>query len=123
MFSLRKKKVRFCHIQGQLLPGISLILILASSCANPKILNIKNNIEEFKNQEVTLNGEVIETLAIPFVRTGAYQLDDGSGRIWVLSAKNVPERGNQVIVTGTITVGVELGGKRFGVMVKETNKE
>ena len=123
MFSLRKKKVRFCHIQGQLLPGISLILILASSCANPKILNIKNNIEEFKNQDVTLNGEVIETLAIPVVRTGAYQLDDGSGRSWVLSTKNVPERGNQVIVTGTITVGVELGGKRFGVMVKETNKE
>ena len=123
MFSLRKKKVRFWHIHGQLLSGISLILILANSCANPKILNIKNNIEEFKNQEVTLNGEVIETLAIPFVRTGSYQLDDGSGRIWVLSAKNVPERGNQVIVTGTITVGVELGGKRFGVMVKETNKE
>ena len=123
MFSLRKKKVRFCHIQGQLLPGISLILILASSCANPKILNIKNNIQEFKNQEVTLNGKVLETIAIPFVRTGAYQLDDGSGRIWVLSAKNVPKRGNQVIVTGTITVGVELGGKRFGVMVKETNKE
>ena len=123
MFSLRKKKVRFWHIHGQLLSGISLILILANSCANPKILNIKNNIEEFKNQEVTLNGKVIETLAIPFVRTGAYQLDDGSGRIWVLSAKNVPERGNQVIVTGTITVGVELGGKRFGVMVKETNKE
>ena len=123
MFSLRNNKVRFWHIQGQLLSGISLILILANSCANPKILNIKNNIEEFKNQEVTLNGKVIETLAIPFVRTGAYQLDDGSGRIWVLSAKNVPERGNQVIVTGTITVGVELGGKRFGVMVKETNKE
>ena len=123
MFSLRNNKVRFWHIHGQLLSGISLILILANSCANPKILNIKNNIEEFKNQEVTLNGKVIETLAIPFVRTGAYQLDDGSGRIWVLSAKNVPERGNQVIVTGTITVGVELGGKRFGVMVKETNKE
>jgi hypothetical protein len=44
-------------------------------------------------------------------------------RIWVLSAKNIPERGNQVMVTGTVTVGVELGGKRFGVIIKETGKE
>ena len=65
----------------------------------------------------------METLAIPFIRTGVYQLDDGSDRIWVLSAKNVPERGNRVVVTGTVTVGVELAGKRFGVMIKEADEE
>ena len=113
----------FWYTQGRLLSWITLILILVNSCSSTKILNIKNNVEKFKDQEVTLNGEVTETLSIPFVRTGVYQLDDGSDRIWVLSAKNIPKRGNQVMVTGTVTVGVELGGKRFGVIIKETDKE
>ena len=117
MFSLRSKKIGFWYTQGRLLSWITLILILVNSCSSTKILNIKNNVEKFKDQKVTLNGEVTETLSIPFVRTGVYQLDDGSDRIWVLSAKNIPERGNQVMVTGTVTVGVELGGKRFGVII------
>ena len=123
MFKLRSKKVGVRFTQSRLLSWITLTLILANSCSSTKILNIKNNIEEFKDQKVTLSGKVTETLSIPFVRTRIYQLDDGSDQIWVLSAKNVPERGNRVIVTGTVTVGIELAGKRFGVMIKETSEE
>ena len=123
MFKLRSKKVGVRFTQSRLLSWITLTLILANSCSSTKILNIKNNIEEFKDQKVTLSGKVTETLSIPFVRTGIYQLDDESDQIWVLSAKNVPERGNRVIVTGTVTVGIELAGKRFGVMIKETSEE
>lgn len=123
MFKLRSKKVGVRFTQSRLLSWITLTLILANSCSSTKILNIKNNIEEFKDQKVTLSGKVTETLSIPFVRTRIYQLDDGSDQIWVLSAKNVPERGNRVIVTGTVTIGIELAGKRFGVMIKETSEE
>jgi len=123
MFSLRSKKAWSWYTQGKFLSWITLIPILINGCSSTKILDVRNNIEEFKDQQVTLNGEVTETLAIPFIRTGVYQLDDGSDRIWVLSAKNVPERGNRVVVTGTVTVGVELAGKRFGVMIKEADEE
>jgi len=102
-----------------LICGLAFILLLMAGCGATKVGDIRNELDKFKDQQVTLSGEVVETLSIPFVHKGAYQLDDGTGRIWVIPSGNIPARGDKVNVTGTIEVGVEIAGKSLGVVLME----
>ena len=95
------------------------ILFLAAGCGGTKVADIQNSLDKFKDQEITLGGKVVETLTLPFIRKGAYQLDDGSGRIWVIPEGDVPARGDKVKVMGTVRAGVEIAGKNFGVVLME----
>lgn len=89
-------------------------LLLVAGCGGTKVADIQNGLDKFKDQQTTLSGTVTETLALPFVHKGAYQLDDGTGKIWVIPDGDVPARGDKVKVTGTVRVGVEIAGRRFG---------
>lgn len=98
---------------------LAFILLLLTGCGATKIGNLQDNLDKFENQQVTLSGEVVETLSIPFIHKGAYQIDDGTGKIWVVSSDNIPARGDKVRVTGTVKVGVEIAGKNFGMVLME----
>jgi hypothetical protein len=50
--------------------------------------------------EVYLRGKV-ENRA-PFVGNAAYQLQDGSGSIWVLTKQSLPQRGDEVLLKGNV---------------------
>lgn len=113
----------YCNTKGYcrtiLLCGLIVILLMFTGCGATKVGDIKSELDKFKDQQVTLSGEVVETLSIPFVHKGAYQLDDGTGRIWVIPSGKVPSRGDKVKVTGNIKVGVEVVGKKLGVVLME----
>jgi hypothetical protein len=52
---------------------------------------------------------------------GIYQVDDGTGRIWVFSDNfGVPGEGATVSVTGRVEQGISWGGRNFGVILRET---
>jgi len=95
------------------------ILLLLTGCGATKIGDIQSDLDKFKDQQITLSGEVIEVLSLPFIHKGAYQLDDGTGKLWVIPSDNIPSRGERVEVTGTVTVGVEIAGKRLGTVLME----
>ena len=40
---------------------------------------------------------------------GAYQLDDGTGRLWIVSAKGVPRKGARVSTKGKVKDGFNIG--------------
>ncbi|WP_019486899.1 MULTISPECIES: hypothetical protein [Kamptonema] len=66
--------------------------------------------------KVYLKGKV-ESRA-PFLGTGAYQLQDNTGRIWVLTKQAVPQIGEQMVIRGLVRYkGItfkELAGKDLG---------
>lgn len=113
----------YCNIKSYrsyiLLCGSIIILLLIAGCGPTKIEDIQNKSDKFKDQQVTLRGEVIEVLSIPFVHKGAYQIDDSTGKIWVIPSGNIPTRGDKVTVTGTVKIGVEFAGKHLGVVLIE----
>jgi hypothetical protein len=41
---------------------------------------------------------------------GAYEVDDGTGKLWIVSEKGVPREGARIAVKGTIRDGYNLGG-------------
>jgi hypothetical protein len=91
----------------------SLSLILAGglfSCGNLPVsqLNLGFNVASIgdiqqKRQvdaEVYLRGKV-ENRA-PFVGNAAYQLQDGTGSIWILTKQTLPQLGDEVLLKGAV---------------------
>jgi hypothetical protein len=66
---------------------------------------------------VTVSGRVTNSVGI--LGTGGYQLEDETGRIYVISRTGVPSRGSQVKVTGTVTPGVTVLAQPVGVAIRE----
>lgn len=93
--------------------------LLCQGCGATKVSDITQNVDNFKDRHVSLRGKVVETLALPFVHRGAYQLDDGTGKLWIIPAGDVPERGKQLRVTGTVRSGFEIAGRRLGLVLLE----
>lgn len=112
----------------------SLSLVLASgffSCGNLPMsqLNLGFNVASIGDiqQKRQVDGEVylrgkVENRA-PFVGNAAYQLQDGTGTIWVLTNQALPQLGDEVLLKGevrykSITLK-ELAGKDLGEVYVE----
>jgi hypothetical protein len=86
----------------------------ASACAGKSIRQISSDPSRYRNQEVKVTGDVIDSYSVG--SRGLYHVDDGTGRLWVASDRGVPRKGARVTVWGTIREGFNLGA--LGDLVK-----
>jgi hypothetical protein len=107
---------------GKLMMAMSLmagILFLAGCPTRTSIADINRDPGRFSGKEVTIAGHVSE--AFGALGNGIFQIDDGTGRMWVYSQNyGVPGNGNKVAVTGRVEQGFAFGGRSFGVILRET---
>lgn len=97
------------------------ILLLAGCPTRTSIANINRDPGHFAGREVTIAGHVSE--AFGALGNGVFQIDDGSGRMWVYSQNyGVPGNGSKVAVTGRVEQGFAFGGRSFGVILRETER-
>lgn len=74
---------------------------------------------KYQNKEITVAGKVSD--AFGALGTGAYQIDDGTGRLWVFSQNyGVPGSGAKVSVTGRLQQGFSFGGRSFALALRQT---
>lgn len=78
------------------------------ACRETTISRLLAEPNKYHDEEVGLRGEVIKSASV--LGRGAYQLDDGTGTIWVVSSKGVPRQGARVTVKGKVQDVVDLGG-------------
>lgn len=71
----------------------------------------------FRNRTVHVNGVVTNSFGA--IVAGAYQVQDDTGKIWVLSNGNVPPKGSRVNVSGSMMNGITIGGRGFGTGIRE----
>jgi hypothetical protein len=90
---------------GLLLAG-ALGLTLAG-CRETTIRKLLGEPNRYANEEVGLVGDVVKSASL--LGRGAYQLDDGTGTIWVVSSKGVPRQGARVAVRGRVRDVVDVG--------------
>src|SRR5918996_2834620 len=88
------------------------LLVRASSvglagCRDTTIARLLAEPERWRNKDATLAGEVVQSVSL--LGRGAYQLDDGTGKIWVISTHGVPRQGARVSVKGEVKDVVDLG--------------
>ena len=77
------------------------------ACRETTIARILAEPNRYHDDEVALKGDVIKSASV--LGHGAYQLDDGTGTIWVVSSKGVPREGARVVVRGKVRDVVDLG--------------
>jgi hypothetical protein len=94
-------------------------LVLAGCPGRTSIATINSDPGRFANREVTIAGQVTNSFGA--LGSGVYQVDDGSGTMWVFSQNyGVPGNGVKVAVTGVISQGFSFGGRSFAVIMKQT---
>jgi hypothetical protein len=91
--------------------------LLLTGCGTMRIGRILQDPARYSNRNVTVEGNV--TNVVGAVVAGVYQVDDGTGKIYVLSSRGVPTRGARVKVNGTVTPGINVMGASFGTTIRE----
>lgn len=110
------RKVNFCLI-------LILIIVLIQCAASVRIGDIRNTPSRFHDKKVSISGTVDETITLPILGVGVYQLNDGTGKIWVKPKEMTAEKGERVRVTGTIKVGITISGRSFGMILIESKSD
>ena len=91
-----------------------LAMVLASAmlvlvgCEYKTINQILAEPQRYAKRDVGITGNVVRSFSV--LGAGAYQVDDGTGKIWVVAKNNVPREGARVGVKGKIQDGFNLGG-------------
>jgi hypothetical protein len=112
---------------------LTLVLAIGLSAAGVSkrrsIGEIEANSSKYLGKKVTVAGTV-ETgygISLPQILTrngsgGAYKIDDGTGEIWVITQKGVPQKGARLSVKGKIQNGVTYNGRNYGLALIEDDR-
>ncbi|HYL92181.1 MAG TPA: hypothetical protein VEW69_03390 [Alphaproteobacteria bacterium] len=97
------------------------ILALAGCPQRTTIAEINSDPGKFAGKEVMIAGTVSD--AFGALGEGIFQVDDGTGKLWVLSQGfGIPGNGSKTAVTGRVEQGVSFGSRNFGTILRETQK-
>src|SRR5688500_4120755 len=104
----------------RILPFALLTILVAGAltsvaCASTRtIKQLLADPARYRDDTVKLSGEVIDSYSL--ANRGAYQIDDGTGRLWVVSETGVPRKSARVTVKGTVREGFNFGA--LGDLIK-----
>lgn len=107
------------------------MVLFLPGCEQKTIKHILADPHRYANQEVGVVGKVVTSYSI--LGHGAYEVDDGTGALWVVSNNGVPRKGAGVGVNGTIHDVISLGelgsilklpdSVRSGVVMMESERK
>jgi len=99
---------------------ISATLLFTACPSQTNISKINRNPDRYRNKEVGIAGRVTDSYGA--LGVGAYEIDDGTGRIWVATRLGVPSRGSRVGAKGYVHNGFNFAGRSFGTVLEETDR-
>jgi hypothetical protein len=99
---------------------VAVALLSATGCtAYTSIADINRDPARFANQDITISGQASNSFSA--MGNGMFQVDDGTGRIWVVSQNfGAPGNGAKVAVTGRVQQGISFGGHSYGTVLMQT---
>lgn len=106
-------------------PLLLAALVAAAGCGSKRteIGSLLNNPDRYMDKDVNIAGDVTRVLSIPglegLASASAYQVDDGTGRIWVVTRGYPRQKGDKVGVKGRLQGGLELAGERLLIHLRE----
>jgi hypothetical protein len=95
-------------------------LLLTACPSQTNISRINADPGRYRNKEVGIVGRVTDSYGV--LGNGAYEIDDGTGRIWVATRSGIPSRGSQIGTKGYVHNGFSFGGRSFGTVIEETDR-
>jgi len=96
-------------------------LLLAGCPPRESIAKINQDPARFAGKEISIAGRVTDSFGA--LGSGVFQIDDGTGTMWVFSEKfGVPGSGANLAVTGHIQQGFAFAGRNFATILRETQR-
>src|SRR3990172_7728582 len=96
-------------------------LVLTACEGVTKISEVKNDPSKYRDKKVRVMGTVTNSVGV--MSTGGYEIEDDTGKIFVVSNQGIPARGAEVVVEGTVFTGAMVLGQALGVAIKETRHQ
>ena len=102
---------------------ISLALLAVVGCPQHKsIADIQRDPAYYATREVAVEGRVTHSFGA--LGTGIYEIDDGTGKLWVFAeSTGVPSDGTRVATYGYIQPTITFGGRSFATVLKEQKRK
>jgi hypothetical protein len=99
----------------------ALTMLLAGCPTRTSIERINRDPGRYVGKEVAIAGHV--TSSFGALGTGVFEIDDGTGRMWVYSQRyGVPSNGAKVAVRGQLQQGFSFGGRNFATILRESER-
>jgi hypothetical protein len=112
--SMNRKRI------SQILAVLVLSLGLAG-CEQTRIAAINADPGSYGNKEVAIAGKVTNSMGA--LGKGIYQVDDGTGQLWVYSSsRGVPSKGTLVGVKGRVKPTFSFMGQNFTTVMLESER-
>jgi len=103
------------------LTTLLIVVLSLVACDRKKISQINADPGRYMNKEVAVAGHV--TQSIGALGKGIYQVDDGTGRLWVLTnSRGVPSKGARVGVKGHVKPTITFLGVNYATVMEETDR-
>jgi len=110
-------------VYKMLLAMAVIAVVLATTACPPQksIADINRDPARFGNREIAITGHVVSSWGA--LGTGMYEIDDGTGRMWVISnGYGVPSQGTRVAVAGYVQPTFSIAGRSFATVLKESRR-
>jgi hypothetical protein len=98
---------------------LALLLALAPLAAcngSARVRDILERPADFEGRTVSVSGTVVESANVIVLRF--YKIDDGTGRIAVITKKAVPQKGASVTARGVVRQAFAIGDQSLTVLVE-----
>lgn len=103
------------------LGGILAAAIFLTACpSRTTIAKINADPGRYQNKEVVVAGTVTNSFGA--LGRGVYEIDDGTGRMWVYTQRGVPSKGARVGAKGRVYNGFSFAGRNFGTVLEERDR-
>lgn len=105
--------------------GATLVLLLGvfllAGCELDTIAEVKADPYRFQDKTAHLGG--IVTRSYGALQYGVYEIEDRTGKIFVVSEKGVPARGARIEVKGKAVNAFTLAGVDYGTVIRENSRK
>ena len=106
---------------------ISATVLIAAGCPQRRtIADLQRNPGKYNGKEVTVAGVVKSSYGggIPGtgIGGGIYEIDDGTGTMWVIAQGIVPNKGAEIAASGTFGNVATWNGRNYSTGIRETER-
>jgi len=115
---MNTRSLRRMSRSASLLLGLAVVVLAAcSTMFATRIGDILNTPGSYEGKDVTVEGKVTASHNLMVVKY--YEVDDGSGKITVVTQNALPREGEKVSVKGRVNQAFAIGSARLVVIVEQ----
>jgi hypothetical protein len=109
-------------LKRPILFAVLLVFALSGTALAKKTINqIKADPSRYHDKKISIVGTVTDSYGV--LGNGAYEIDDGTGRMWVIADRAVPAKGARVEAKGRVMTGFVYRGDNMGTVLRESGRK